>query len=40
MARKRITIVIETLASDDALRKAFLKCGLVDIRFIEIEEVK
>jgi len=37
--RKKITIVIETLANDKDLKEAILKCGLVDIRFVSIEDV-
>lgn len=38
--KKKITIVIETLADDKKLKEAILKCGLVDIRFVSVEDVK
>lgn len=37
MVRKKITVVCETDASDEDLRSAFLKCGLLDIRSVEVK---
>ena len=40
MTTKKITIITETDASDKDLKEAFLKCGLNDIRYVRVEEVK
>ena len=39
MARKKITVICETEASDEKLRKAFVDCGLLDIRSVEVKDV-
>ena len=37
---KKIIVIADTEASNEDLKKAFLSCGLVDIKSVEVEDEK
>ncbi len=38
MSLKKVTVLVDTEVENDRLKKAFLDCGLVDIKYVKVED--